>query len=317
MRLLFMGTPGFAVPSLDALLDEGYNIVGVVTQPDKPKGRGLKLSVSPVKEVALKRKLTLYQPASIKTASFTDELKTLDLDIAVVVAYGKILPKEILSLPGLGCVNVHASLLPKYRGAAPINWAIINGEEQTGITIMYMDVGLDCGNIIAQEAIKIFSSDTAGILHDKLSYFGAELLIKSLKKIKGGDPDSYPQDHKLATYAPILKKEDGRIDWAKTAQEIRNLVRGVNPWPGAYTCLNGNLLKIWRVELGEGVEVPELSELSKIPGKIVKIDKKEGIYITTGNGILCIKELQKEGGKRMKVNEFLRGNRIEIEDLFQ
>jgi methionyl-tRNA formyltransferase len=300
MKIIFMGTPEFAVPSLQALIDSGDEIVAVVCQPDKPKGRGLDVTAPPTKVIAEKHGIPVLQPQKIKTEEFFNELKKLSPDLICVAAYGKILPKNILDLPPHGCINVHASILPKYRGAAPINWAIIRGEKITGITTMKMDEGMDTGDMLLKKEIPIEDEDTGETLSQKLSLIGAELLIETLKLLKEGKLNPIPQDHSQATYAPMLKKEDGKIDWSKSAEEVRNLIRGALPWPGAYTTLDGKLLKLYKARVSDGVGNP---------GEVIKSDS--GILrVATGNDSLDILELQIEGGKRLKAEEFLRGRRI-------
>jgi len=300
MKIVFMGTPEFAVPSLQALIDSGDEIVAVVCQPDKPKGRGLEVASPPTKVLAERHGVPVLQPQKIKTEEFFNELKKLGPDLICVAAYGKILPKNILDLPPHGCINVHASILPKYRGAAPINWAIIRGEKVTGITTMKMDEGMDTGDMLLKKEIPIEDEDTGETLSQKLSYIGAELLIETLKLLKEGKLNPIPQDHSQATYAPMLKKEDGKIDWSKSAEEVRNLIRGALPWPGAYTTLDGKLLKIYKARISNSVGNP---------GEVIKSDS--GILrVATGNDSLDILELQIEGGKRLKTEEFLRGRKI-------
>lgn len=295
-----MGTPEFAVPSLKALIESGDEVVAVVTQPDKPKGRGLEITPPPVKILAQKYGIPVLQPQKIKTEEFLKQLEELRPDIICVVAYGKILPKGILELPRYGCINVHASLLPKYRGAAPINWAIIRGEKVTGITTMKMDEGMDTGDILLQREVPIEDEDTAETLSHKLSLTGAEVLIETLNLLKEGRLKPIPQNHSQATYAPMLKKEDGEIDWGKTAEEIKNLVRGTLPWPGAYTFLDNKILKVYKVRVVEG---------QGKPGEVIKSDK-ETLRVATGENALDILELQIEGGKRLDTATFLRGRKI-------
>ena len=301
MKIIFMGTPEFAVPSLRALVDSGDEVVAVVTQPDKPKGRGLEVAPPPTKVLAERHGIPVLQPAKIKTEEFFNELKKFNPDLICVAAYGKILPKNILDLPHYGCINVHASLLPKYRGAAPINWAIIRGEKVTGITTMKMDEGMDTGDMLLKKEVPIEDEDTGETLSEKLSEIGARLLIETIRLLKEGQLNPIPQDHSQANYAPMLKKEDGKIDWQKSAEEIRNLIRGALLWPSAYTNLEGKLLKIYKVRLagGEGK-----------PGEVIK--SESGILrVATGKGALDILKLQIEGGKKLETQVFLRGRRIE------
>ncbi|NLY43581.1 MAG: methionyl-tRNA formyltransferase [Clostridiaceae bacterium] len=306
MKILFMGTPEFAVPCLDMLVTKGYSVVGVVTQPDKPKGRGHKVSPPPVKEYAIKKGIPVFQPERLRDGSFDNDLRLLSPDCIVVVAYGKILPKSILDYPKYGCINVHASLLPKYRGAGPIQWAIINGEKETGITTMYMDEGMDTGDMILKKKVMIGENETAGELHDRLSVLGAEVLADTLRRIQEGTAPREPQNHSEATYAPMLTKEVGCIDWNKSAVEIKNLVRGVNPWPVAYTNYEGKRFKVWSVDIGEKCDLG-------VPGMIIKYIDSQGLMVRTGDmGSIIIKEIQYEGGKKMSMEEYLRGHTIEI-----
>ncbi|MBI5286129.1 MAG: methionyl-tRNA formyltransferase [Deltaproteobacteria bacterium] len=302
-RIVFFGTPSFAVPSLDAIIKAGEDVVAVVTQPDRPKGRGRILTPSPVKELAMQHKIPILQPERIRDGVFVKRLKELATDFIVVVAYGNILPKMILDIPPFGCVNLHASLLPRYRGAAPVNWAIINGERETGVTTMLMDEGMDTGPILLSERLLIANDDTAETLGNRLAKSGAGLLLKTLVGLRHATIKPIPQDHTQATYAPMLKKEGGHIDWCKGAEEIRNLVRGLIPWPGAYTSWKEMR---WNIYGGEVVR----SETKARPGTILRTSP-EGIEVATGKGIFLITELQLEGKKRMKVSEFLRGYRVE------
>ncbi|MEK7829288.1 MAG: methionyl-tRNA formyltransferase [Deltaproteobacteria bacterium] len=301
LRIVFMGTPEFAVPSLRALIEVGENVVAIITQPDKPKGRGKKLTTPPVREAALKYNIPVFQPEKIKDEPFITAIRNFSPDVISVVAYGKILPKAILDIPPKGCINVHASILPKYRGAAPINWAIINGEKETGITTMLLDEGMDTGDMLLTEKVEIRNDDTASSLHDRLKYIGADLLIKTIKGIKSETIRPIPQDDSQATYAPMLKKEDGRIDWTMKTEEIKNLIRGLNPWPGAYTRWDGKQIKIFKAEVEAGVK--------EEPGTVINIST-EGIFVATGKGILLIKELQPENKNRMTASEFIKGYRI-------
>lgn len=297
-----MGTPEFSVPSLRALLSAGKNIVLVVTQPEKPKGRGRELSASRVKEFALKNNLIVSEPRSLKDEGWINELRSLSLDLIVVVAYGKILPEEVLGIPRFGCVNLHASLLPSYRGASPVNWAIINGDKETGVTAIVMDKGVDTGPILLSEKAGIKEDETAGELSRKLSEVGAALLVKAIELFLEGRIKPAPQDGRKATYAPLLKKEDGKIDWNSGAERIKNLVRGLSPWPGAYTLLRGKLLKIHSAEAqGDSGDSVDLK-----PGTVFEAEKGR-IRVKCGSGVLEIKELQIEGKRRLSAREFLRG----------
>lgn len=296
-----MGSPEFATHSLRVLYEAGEKIEAVITQPDRKRGRGLTLTPPPVKTEAQKIGIPIHQSERVKEKGFVDFINSIKPDMIVVVAYGQILPKEILEIPRYGCINLHGSLLPKYRGAAPIQWAIIKGEKRTGVTTILMDSGMDTGDILLQEEIDIDPSDTAGTLSERLSLTGANLLLKTVKGLEKGTPKPKPQEHSSATYAPILKKEDGRIDWTKEAEEIKNQVRGMNPWPGAYTFLEGRILKIWDVDIinTEGGE----------HGRIIATGK-EGITVSAGKGCLLIKELQLEGRRRTTSKVFLHGYRI-------
>ncbi|HZK18040.1 MAG TPA: methionyl-tRNA formyltransferase [Clostridia bacterium] len=304
MRLLFMGTPDFAVPSLAALELGGHEVLGVVTQPDRPKGRGKKLSPPPVKVVAKAYGLDVYQPSDIRDPGFIKMLKTMDLDVIVVVAYGEFLPRTILDIPREGCINVHASLLPEYRGAAPIHRAIINGERITGVTTMYLAEGMDNGDIIDKVSTEIKEEDNVGILHDRLAEAGARLLLQTLISIESGDMKRTAQDSSKATYAPPLTRKDGLIDWGRQADEIFNLVRGLDPWPGAFTYLNSKILKIWRVNKTEPDHLGDGES-----GSVLKSSDSE-LLVKTGKGIIGIEELQLQGLRRMKVSDFLRGRSV-------
>ncbi len=296
-----MGTPDFAVPSLKALIDSKYNVVGVVCQPDRPSGRGRKLTSPPVKILAEAESIPVLQPEKIRTDEFLDEIKFYNPDLICVTAYGKIIPPNILEHPKYGCVNVHASLLPKYRGAAPINWAIINGEKNTGITTMLMDEGMDTGDILLKKEIEIGEDDTSIELSEKLSAIGALLLIETIEKSQNDEIRPLKQKDSEATYAPIIKKEVGKIAWNKSADSIRDLIRGTQPWPGAFTSYNGKNLKIFRTSI---------NNLRGDPGKVLVSDGGK-LVIGTGQNSLDISELQIEGGKRLKVTDFLRGNNLE------
>jgi methionyl-tRNA formyltransferase len=302
MRIIFFGTPKFAIPSLKALLESEEEIAAVVTQTDKKAGRGRIFQPSPVKELAISSGIKILQPANINDFSFLNELTAIKPDMIIVVAYGKILPQHILKLPPFGCINVHASLLPKYRGAAPIQWAIINGEELTGVTTMLMDKGLDTGDIMLQEKTEISNEDNAETLSKKLSETGALLLIKTISGLKDDSVKPAPQEG-IPSYAPPLKKEDGKIDWTKSAKEIFNLVRGLYPWPCAYCYLNKERIKIIKVKALEGTGISRRIERAG----------KEELVIGTGKGLISIIELQPEGKRTMSAVSFLQGRKLEEE----
>ncbi len=308
MKILFMGTPDFAKESLEAIYEEGYEIIGVVTNQDKPKGRGMKMQPSPVKEYALEKNIKVYQPEKVRNnIEFIQEIKNLNPDIVCVVAYGKILPKEILEIPKYGCINVHASLLPKYRGAAPIQWAVLNGDKTTGITTMYMDVGMDTGDMILKQEVEIGENETTGELWDRLSKVGGSLLVKTLKKIEDGTVPREKQSGEFSM-APMLNKEMAKIDWEnKTAEEIKNLVRGLNPIMGAYTFYEGKKIKFWKTQVVEKQKEIELLDgnIEAKNGEIVLVDVKQGLFVKAKGGILQVLEIQGENARRMPVHDFL------------
>ena len=308
LRILFMGTPDFARESLEAAYNAGYEILGVVTNPDKPKGRGMKMVASPVKEFALEKGLTVYQPEKVrKNEEFIEKIKSLNPDVICVVAYGKILPKEILEIPKYGCINVHGSLLPKYRGAAPIQWAVLNGDKETGVTTMYMDVGMDTGDMILKEKVEIGEDETTGELWDRLSKIGGKLLVETLKQIEEGPAPREKQGEEF-TMAPMLNKEMSKINWdEQTAQNIKNLVRGLNPIMGAYTFLDEKKIKFWKVDIAKQDEIiADNIEILK-NGTVILSNPKEGLFIKTKDGILKVLEIQGENAKRMSIGDFLRG----------
>ena len=315
LNILFMGTPDFAKESLESIYNAGYNIIGVVTNPDRPKGRGMKMIASPVKEYAVSKNIPIYQPLKVKNnIEFIDEIKVLNPDIICVVAYGKILPKEILEIPKYGCINVHGSLLPKYRGAAPIQWAVINGEEKTGITTMYMDVGMDTGDMILKEEVEIGKDETTGELWDRLSKIGGELLVKTIKLIEQGKAPREKQDEDFSM-APMLNKEMAIIDWEnKKAIEIKNLVRGLNPIMGAYTFVNDKKIKLWKVNVIENKEFTQLygeELLNKAKnGNIILASDKKGMFFKAKDAVIEAIEIQAENSKRMNAKDYLRGNKI-------
>jgi len=308
LRVVFMGTPDFAVACLDMLVAKQYDVVAVVTQPDRPKGRGQKLGQSPVKEAALAYNLPVLQPNKVKEADFQTQLSLLKPDLIVVVAFGQLLPKTMLELPPLGCINVHASLLPAYRGAAPIHWAVVNGEQVTGVTTMYMDVGMDTGDMILKAEVPIAEDATTGMVHDALKEAGAIILGETIELITSNKVPRKVQQHECATYAPMLKREVEAIDWKKTSSHINNLVRGLNPWPGAYCCYQDKILKMWqtRVHDSEGV--------GGMPGTIVEITT-DGFMIATGQGVLEVLEVQPASKRRMSAKEFVRGYGILVGDI--
>ena len=303
MRLVFMGTPDFAATSLEALLKSDDSVVGIVTQPDRPKGRGQVLTPSPVKLLAQREQIPLLQPLKMKDPDFSQVLAGWKPDLIAVAAFGRILPPAILSLPPLGCINVHGSLLPKYRGAGPIQWAIINGETETGITTMLMNEGMDTGAMLLQEAIPITADDTAGTLSPRLAELGGKLLVETIARLKAGALVPQPQNSSQATLAPLLKKEDGVIDWALPAAALANRVRGLAPWPGAYTTVaGGDRWTIWRA-----LAIP--GPAMKPPGMVVALTA-EAIHVATGEGILAVMELQPANSRRMAVSQYLAGHPV-------
>lgn len=303
MRIVFMGTPDFAVPSLKQLIQDGHEIVGVYTQPDKPKNRGMKLTPSAVKVVALEQHIPVFQPKTLKDEASQEEMRSLKPDLAVVAAYGKILPRPVLEIPALGCINVHSSLLPKYRGAAPINWAMLNGEPETGVTIMHMAEALDAGDMILQAATPIDLNESVEQLHDRLAEMGAKLLGQALKALADGTAPRIPQDERQQTYAPMLSRELSPIDWNRSALEIHNQIRGLIPWPATTMELSGIKFKVFSAFLTGETE-------QKAAGTVLGTDKK-GIRMVCGDGgILCITEVQAPGKKRMKAVDYLRGHPI-------
>ena len=327
MKIVFMGTPDFARDSLSAIYDAGHEISAVITVPDKPKGRGMKLIPCEVKKYAIEKNIKVYQPEKLReNKEIVDILKDINPDVICVVAYGKIIPKEILEIPKYGCVNVHPSLLPQYRGSAPIQWAILNGDKETGVTTMYLDEGMDSGDIILRTKTPIDKDETSGELWDRLSKIGAELLVETLEKIENKTAPRIKQPKEF-TLAPMIEKSQAKIDWeSKTAQEIKNLVRGLNPIMGAYSVLNEKKIKFWKVDklsIDEFInKYPEFKEyeyrfLEIDPGTVLYIDKKEAIYIMAKEGIIKVLEIQGENAKRMPTPEFLRGNRIEVVDKFE
>ena len=317
MKIIFMGTPDFAEESLKAIYEAGHEIVGVVTNPDKPKGRGMKMIPSPVKEFAIEENLKIFQPEKVKNnEEFINELKALQPDVICVVAYGKILPKEILDIPPYGCINVHASLLPQYRGAAPVQWAVLNGDKTTGVTTMYMDVGMDTGDMILKEEVQIGEDETTGELWDRLKTIGGKLLVETLKQIEKGTAPREKQGEDF-TVAPMLSKNMAKIDWNKSAKEIKNLVRGLNPIMGAYTFLNDKKIKFWKVKVAGEDEIYAENLEFLTNGTVIVSDPKDGIFIKCKEGILKVLEIQGENAKKMAIQDYLRGNPIQEFDVFE
>lgn len=310
MKIIFMGTPEFAVGALESLVKAGHQIELVVTQPDKPKGRGKEMQFTPVKECALKYDIPVFQPVKIKTPEAVEELRKYEADVFVVAAFGQILSEDILNMPKYGCINIHASLLPKYRGSAPIQWVILNGEEATGITIMQMASGIDNGDILLQSTVEIDAKETGDSLHDKLAAEGAKLIVEALPKIEKGELTPVKQNDEESSYVKMLQKSIGKIDWNKSAAVIERMVRGLNSWPGTYTHYNGKTLKIWESEVSD--KETELADAS--PGTITAVEKA-AIYVRTGEKDLKITEVQLEGKKRMSVKDFLLGCRIKVGDV--
>lgn len=303
MRIIFMGTPDFSVPTLESLIQSRHEVIAVVTQPDKPKGRGGAVQMPPVKETALKYGIPVYQPLHARDTAFVDEMRALAPDVMVVIAFGQILSKELLDVPKYGCVNIHASLLPAYRGAAPIQWAVINGDKETGITTMMMDVGMDTGDMLEKAVITLGEKETGGTLFDRLSLMGGDLILSTLEKLEDGTVVRTPQDHEKATYVKKIPKTLGDIDWTMDAAAIERLIRGLNPWPSAYTHWNGKLLKIWDAQV--------LPSDEKFPCGTVVEASGDSLKVQTGSGVLKITSLQLEGKKRMDTAAFLRGYPIE------
>lgn len=306
MRIVFMGTPDFAVSALVSLKEAGHEILACVTQPDKPKGRGKAVLMTPVKEKALEYQIPVYQPARVRDESFQEILRELNPDVIVVAAFGQIIPRSILELPPYGCINIHASLLPKYRGAAPIQWALIDGEKETGITTMQMDEGLDTGDMLLKTTIVLDEKETGGSLHDKLSDAGAKLCVETLKRLEEGSIQPEKQGESPTEYARMLNKAMGAIDWNQDAVSIERLIRGLNPWPSAYTTWDNKTMKIWDADVTE--DVPGTEDAG--PGEITAVSKKD-FTIKTGEKSLVIRELQIPGKKRMDAGAFLRGYPLE------
>ena len=311
MKIVFMGTPDFARDSLKAVVEAGHEVALVVTNPDKPKGRGMKMIPSEVKEYALEKGLNIEQPLKVRNnPEFVEKLKNINPDVICVVAYGKIIPKEILDIPRLGCINVHGSLLPKYRGAAPIQWAVLNGDKETGVTTMFMDEGMDTGDMIEKEVVKIGDNETTGELWDRLSIVGANLLVKTLKLLENGEATRKKQPEKF-TVAPMLKKEIAKIDWENySSKKIKDLARGLNPFMGAFSYLNDKKIKIWKVEIVE-------EKYDVDPGTVVVSDSKNGLVISTIDGAVSVLDIQGENARRMGILDYLRGNNILVGEKFK
>ncbi|MDD4754014.1 MAG: methionyl-tRNA formyltransferase [Desulfitobacteriaceae bacterium] len=304
MRIIFMGSPDFAVPCLEEMFKSPHEVIAVVTQPDRPKGRGGKIRPTPVKVRAAGEGIPIYQPGKVNSPEFIQQMRELKPDLAIVVAFGQILKPDLLNIPPLGCINVHASLLPKYRGSAPIHWAIINGEKETGVTTMYLDPGMDTGDMILAEKVLIADDDTVGSLHDKLALAGAEILGETVQLIAQGKAPRAPQDHEDATYAPLLKREHEFIDWKKSAREVYDMVRGMNPWPGAYTTFNDKVLKIWESIIDD-------EDVTGVPGSVVQVVNGKGIKVQCRKGCLWLSKVQPEGSRPMGADAFARGHRVE------
>lgn len=316
MKIVYMGTPDFAVAPLEAMIKEGYEITAVVTQPDRPKGRGKDLAFSPVKECAVKNGIPVFQPLKIRMAEEVEILKKYEADIFVVAAFGQILSEEILNMPKYGCINIHASLLPKYRGAAPIQWAVLNGDEKSGVTIQQMAKGVDTGDILAVKEVKLDSKETGDSLFDKLMKAGAELLVETLPKIEKGEVIPIPQKEEEATHVGKLTKEMGKLDFSLSATDLERKVRGLNSWPGTFTCYNGKSLKVWEADVCNKAlfmdRFPSFSEKEYeacAPGTVMKTSK-DTLFVKTGEGVLLISSIQAEGKKRMSVHDYLLGAKI-------
>ncbi len=322
MRVVFMGTPDFAVGALEAILKAGHQVAAVVTQPDKPKGRGKEIQMTPVKACAMAHGIPVFQPVKVKEKEAVETLRGYNADIFVVAAFGQLLSEEILSMPEYGCVNIHASLLPKYRGAGPIQWAIINGEEKTGVTIMQMDKGLDTGDMLLKEEVVIDRKETGDSLHDKLAAVGAGLIVEALAKLERGELAPEKQNEEETCYAKRLQKSMGRIDWQQSAGKLDCLIRGLISWPGAYTVLRGKNLKIWEAEAverpGGAPEDPAVcpDSAAVLPGTVVAVTR-EAFYVKTGEGLLKMLAVQPEGKKRMPVKEFLLGYQVKAGEQLQ
>lgn len=310
MRVIFMGTPDFAVGTLEAVIAAGHEVMLAVTQPDRPKGRGKAMQAPPVKVCAQAHGIEVFQPERIRNAECIEHLRSYDADIIIVAAFGQILPEEILNMPRYGCVNVHASLLPKYRGAAPIQWAVINGDKVSGVTTMRMDAGLDTGDMIEKVEVTLDPEETGGSLFDRLADAGAKLCVHTMAQIEAGTAQYEKQQESEATHVGMIKKQMGNIDWSRPAEEIERLIRGLNPWPSAYTRLNGKTLKIWHADV-----VTDTAGTQQKPGTVVRVTGQE-LFVQTGDGVLSLKEVQLEGKKRMDIEAFLRGYEITEQQVF-
>ncbi|MGF7144812.1 methionyl-tRNA formyltransferase [Anaerotaenia torta] len=303
MKILFMGTPDFAAATLDKLIHSRHQLIGVVTQPDKQKGRKQEVSISPVKELALTHAVPVYQPNKVREPEFMEKVRELAPETIIVAAFGQILPKALLDIPPYGCINVHGSLLPKYRGAAPIQYSIIDGEHETGITIMYMDTGIDTGDMILQSKLPIAEDETGGSLFHKMAQLGADLLLEALDQLEAGTAARIPQDNEKASYVKMLTKEMGEMDFTQSADRLERLIRGLNPWPGAYTLLEGKTLKLWRAE------TEKRDVTGAVPGEVMEL-REDALVVAAGDGALVIRELQLDGKKRMTAADFLRGRKL-------
>jgi methionyl-tRNA formyltransferase len=311
MKVIFMGTPDFSVPTLEALIHSDHDVIAVVTQPDKPKGRGKEIQMPPVKETALKYGIPVLQPARAREESFIQQIRDLNPDVCVVIAFGQILTKEFLDIPRYGCVNIHASLLPKYRGASPIQWSVINGDSETGITTMLMNEGMDTGDMLEKLTVTLDPKETGGSLFDRLSMMGGDLILSTLAKLEAGTIIRTPQDHSQATYVKKIPKTLGDINWTQPAAQIERLIRGLNPWPSAYTHLNGKMLKLWEADVFSDPSDTQSPASDSPCGTVLSADAT-GLQIQTGDGILNVTSLQLEGKKRMDIASFLRGCSIPV-----
>ena len=314
MRIVFMGTPDFSVPALRALVEAGHQVTAVVTQPDKPKGRGKAMQFTPVKEVALRENIPVYQPKKVRDPEVIQKIRELAPDVLVVVAFGQIIPQEILDIAPYGCINVHASLLPKYRGAGPIQWAVINGEKESGVTTMYMCREIDKGDMLLKDTVTLDPKETGDSLHDKLSMMGGPLLLKTIDQLEDGSAVRIPQCEEESTYAPKLEKTMGNIDWTMDADRIERLVRGLNSWPGTFTKIHGKTVKIWDCDVVRQETLTE-NQAAATPGTVI-VSEKDQLIVKAGNGALSLRMLQPEGKKNMTVDAYLRGYPIAQGELF-